>query len=923
MRMLSVAVLVSSAVAAAQDCTSDSACGMGNWCLIGPGCDGPPRGTCVPDTFATSGDYCGCDGRQVKWQRSSNVPFPRWQEADACGYDAGAPRSWRDEKWADAFDDAGLRRAPKLRVAAVQPSSTIGCDGSTAKLAPPAGQRFPASSKDRFVVFGCEAMPTSSWSPTSITIKVPTNAESGCFALVEGDERALRRYRAACLLTAKGKRVKFAGDEAFKELTTCQMAAGAPINQLEVLHKPKLMVSAFGEHGLASWDTESSLLSEGQEPTSIDWNAPNADVVKVNGEPQPNQGTRTLPLKKKVTITATNRCGTTTRTIRGSSTRLPWARSTIDLEDEPGGVRVFMPYATDQDRKLGISVAGKASAPKEVVVPAGSTSVVIPVAPPPMPTSASSTLQITGPGASSLIAVTVTAQRPRGFADLHVHQFANLAFGGVGLYGDANAAPEAGLKDCTASHGSNGKKDYLNRLMQDSAGLRVEHQYSTVGWGTFEAWPDATDYTHQQVHALHLKEAWRGGLRLMVMHAVENGTGCGVARLYSVTGTKLNCDPTDSVKRQLAAARAFAAANSDWYQIVTTPGEARDAMAGNKLAVVLGVEVDWLLKCQNWGGSNCGNAQADELIAFLKAQQVSHVFPTHFVSNAFGGSAMMNPVTASHDGRKEACSKPGYKFSYGGFGPTCNPDGLTPVGDYFVRKLMEQKFIIDIDHESLHTRQAIETIATELKYPMVSGHSTFFDVSNGYMLSENVLRPETVTHIKTSGGMVGLVTNQANSNAEIKQVNGAPKHACGKSVEDFAQAYRYALQHNLSIGFGSDFNGFNGQPGGRRPDKCLGGGKGPSSDKDPTLVVYPFIDDAGEIFENPLVGTHRYDVNTDGLAHIGMYPDFIEALRKLGFTREELTPLMTSADSYIRIWEGIEARGSVAALPTSSSAGAK
>ncbi|MDM5177652.1 membrane dipeptidase [Massilia sp. DJPM01] len=40
------------------------------------------------------------------------------------------------------------------------------------------------------------------------------------------------------------------------------------------------------------------------------------------------------------------------------------------------------------------------------------------------------------------------------------------------------------------------------------------------------------------------------------------------------------------------------------------------------------------------------------------------------------------------------------------------------------------------------------------------------------------------------------------------------------------------------------------------------------------------------------------DINGDGLAHIGMLPDFIADLRQ-----PDLAPLMNSAESYIRMWE--------------------
>ena len=70
-------------------------------------------------------------------------------------------------------------------------------------------------------------------------------------------------------------------------------------------------------------------------------------------------------------------------------------------------------------------------------------------------------------------------------------------------------------------------------------------------------------------------------------------------------------------------------------------------------------------------------------------------------------------------------------------------------------------------------------------------------------------------------------------------------------------------------------------------------------------VTYPFTLpgfaplDKSEAFP----GGKKFDINVDGIAHVGMLPDFIEDLRHIGVTDNDLKPLFRSAEGYIRMWE--------------------
>ncbi len=50
-------------------------------------------------------------------------------------------------------------------------------------------------------------------------------------------------------------------------------------------------------------------------------------------------------------------------------------------------------------------------------------------------------------------------------------------------------------------------------------------------------------------------------------------------------------------------------------------------------------------------------------------------------------------------------------------------------------------------------------------------------------------------------------------------------------------------------------------------------------------------------------GGRDFDFNLDGLAHYGMYPDFIQDLKNSGLNSEQIKPLFLAAEQYIKMWE--------------------
>lgn len=92
----------------------------------------------------------------------------------------------------------------------------------------------------------------------------------------------------------------------------------------------------------------------------------------------------------------------------------------------------------------------------------------------------------------------------------------------------------------------------------------------------------------------------------------------------------------------------------------------------------------------------------------------------------------------------------------------------------------------------------------------------------------------------------------------------------------------------------------------------------PASDPEPVHCMYDKIQPIWRLFQamqgtnTPLqrsyAGQRDFDINIDGVAHYGMLPDFIQDMKNVGLTDEDLSPLFRSAEQYIRVWEKCEHR---------------
>ena len=115
----------------------------------------------------------------------------------------------------------------------------------------------------------------------------------------------------------------------------------------------------------------------------------------------------------------------------------------------------------------------------------------------------------------------------------------------------------------------------------------------------------------------------------------------------------------------------------------------------------------------------------------------------------------------------------------------------------------------------------------------------------------------------------------------------------------FSEEWRVARANRdtrFSFGtpFGSDINGLHSQPV-------------PRANASANPVRYPFKSfDGGSTIDRQHSGTRTYDINTDGVDHYGLYPDWIEDLRLVAGP-QIVADMANGAEAYLQMWARAEA----------------
>ncbi len=567
-------------------------------------------------------------------------------------------------------------------------------------------------------------------------------------------------------------------------------------------------------------------------------------------------------------------------------------------------------------------------------------------------------------------------QEAWGYADLHTHPFSNIAFGGLTVWGepfDANGIGSAlphcdyacGFRAIEANgtpiapaafplppgvpvHGPFGTLDLFGIAGSDDLPLT----HGVGGYPAFDGWPRHHRISHQQMYHRWIERAWRGGLRLMVTHAVNNEVLCRLSKRRE----GFACEDMPTVDRQIQAVKDLEAfidqksggPGQGWFRIATSAAHARQILDEGKLVVVLGIEVDSLFGCGL--NASCTAAGVRDDLAAYHAMGVRHILPIHLFDNAFGGTAIYednfniaNLVLSNQFLAAEDCSQEGVEFHLSDLGEDpmsvlirtvagavlgitippatyppgghCNARGLTPLGESLVKLIMGRGMILDLDHMSYRATDRALEIAVDEDYPVVVGHARFQETlandpnADDHLKAEYAKLRRHVEAIRDLGGLVAPLLHQGEAHA-MQQVAQVPSD-CSNSTKTWAQAYLYAVEQmstgsfHQAVALGSDFNGGISQVGPRLGPLACQGESHPDQGGG-INYAFPGHGIPGQ-FEMSASGSMAFDYNEVGLAHVGLFPDFIEDLKAIGLTDGQIEPLFRSAEAYVDLWERIEA----------------
>ena len=484
-----------------------------------------------------------------------------------------------------------------------------------------------------------------------------------------------------------------------------------------------------------------------------------------------------------------------------------------------------------------------------------------------------SRLSFTAPGFQPVEAViNVTAALPppppaplNGFADLHFHWMSHEAWGGRMFAGRPDGPIETALGWCDNVHGPGGFS------------FTPEIFHLVGGYPAFDGWPRFTSFFHQQSHVTWVRRAFDNGLRLVSMLAVNNEL---LPALYGLSVPFVqhhNYPPTDmnAVHRQIAAMRDMAQRHSSWMEIALSAADARRIITANKMAIVLGIEVDslfWKTETQLREASGNDLNRARTLIQTELRKMydlgVRQIGPIHFTNNAFGGTALQENMldfnnfwsTGQMFSVETAPASSQISFRLGGFlpdwvtgfilNPVLNPvmipitvaynnhikelgavpgghinrQGLTQYGAILIEEMMKLGMVIDIDHMGEKTTASVLAL-TGQNYPVVCSHTGFREMAvpgepgtvqgerRAHTAHEGNKSRAVLEMVRDRGGVVALILDQG----EVRTHASRIANDCPGSSKSFAQSYLYLsdLMGKRNIALGSDFGGKNVQIGPR------------------------------------------------------------------------------------------------------------
>lgn len=498
---------------------------------------------------------------------------------------------------------------------------------------------------------------------------------------------------------------------------------------------------------------------------------------------------------------------------------------------------------------------------------------------------------------------------------MHAHPRGDLAYGTQLFYGAPYGDISVAMGNCKEYHSAWSASNKNGNLFRQQLAQQTEQQNNPLwkdhkeGYPNFETWPSWCSILHQQMWVDWIERAHKGGLNVMVALAVSSHC---IASAGKTTGPQ---DDRQVLLNNIQGIKDLVA-NSTFMEIALTPNDVRRIVANGKLAVILGTEMDnignFYSPADNYPAPfkpTPSNGQIQAELDTLWNLGVRYIFPVHLTNTVFGGSALaistLNVANKFNTGSEfvpeqvsttesgismhlqnpiiglNAIAKmfmpyllpkninPGKKGNYTfwdtipGYGHR-NSLGLTERGRFGINYMMKKGFLIDIDHMSEKMANEVLEIALAHDYPVNSGHNA----PRGTAGTENGRTTKQYEQLRQLGGMVGL--------------------GHGDNAKDFVNTFRKVAQMMgySHIAIGTDVGGFAPLPA-----------------PNPSVTL-----SYDSTFVRCKTGNRTWDINIDGVAHYGLWPDYIRSWDLVGMTPREKETFMSSAEHFTQMWEKCETK---------------
>ncbi len=502
-------------------------------------------------------------------------------------------------------------------------------------------------------------------------------------------------------------------------------------------------------------------------------------------------------------------------------------------------------------------------------------------------------------------------QEVRGFVDAHTHGMAFEFLGGQVHCGRpwSPYGVTVALRDCPDHELTAGNGAVLEAF------LSGKPTHDPVGWPTFRDWPAPRSLTHEGTYYKWMERSWRAGQRLLVNLLVENNKLC---ELYPLK--RNSCNDMDSIRLQAADMRAIeryidaqhGGPGKGWYRIVTSPDQARSVINAGKMAVVMGIETSVPFDCTQKLGIpdlRCTKATIDRQLDEVRKLGVSQMELVNKFDNALSGVAgdegstgyLVNSANTLETGspwRMQTCTPnddevhdkdqdnsvpvdsgaiPAQDALFGAVARIsglqlpalpiypakhhCNQLGLSGLGEHTIRGLAKRHMLFDPDHMSVKARQASLDLVESMGY-------------GGVLSSHSWSTPDAYPRIYASNGFI--TPYAGDSTGFVKKWE---RHLTWANPSTY-----------WGFGFGADINGLGAQ-GDPRPNAA--------NDRP---VTYPFTTLGGVTVDKQVSGQRVYDINKDGVAHYGLYPDWIQDLKMLA-GEDIVKDMARGPEAYLQMWE--------------------